>query len=255
MTGIPNLHWVQAPASSTLAMRPYALLVLIAALSPSLLGAQDPDTIPVFAGGHLLFANPVGEFDENVDFGFGLGAHGRLPVDDDGTLSLRLDLGFINYGNETIRICITQPCRVTGDLTTSNNIFLLGIGPEIGVGSGAARLYANASIGFAYFATTSSVEGENELGDPFASSTNFDDVTFAWTAGPGAQLRVWRGVRVLVSLDLFARYHGNGEAHYLRKGDIHDQPDGSVILDLQQSETNFWTVGLGVSVGFRTEEQ
>ena len=166
MTGIPNLHWVQASASSTLAMRPYALLVLIAALSPSLLGAQDPDTIPVFAGGHLLFANPVGEFDENVDFGFGLGAHVRLPVDDDGTLSLRLDLGFINYGNETIRICITQPCRVTGDLTTRNNIFLLGIGPEIGVGSGAARLYANASIGLAYFATTSSVEGENELGDP-----------------------------------------------------------------------------------------
>ena len=106
------------------------LLALIAAFSPSPLGAQDTDTIPVFGGGHLLFANPVGEFEENVDFGFGLGAHVRLPVDDDGTLSLRLDLGFINYGNETIRICITQPCRVTGDLTISNNILLLGIGPE-----------------------------------------------------------------------------------------------------------------------------
>ena len=236
------------------AMRPSLLLVLIAALAPAPLGAQDPDTVRAFAGGHLLFAIPVGEFDENIDSGFGLGAHGRLPVNDSGTLSLRLDLGFINYGNETIRICITQPCRVTGDLTTSNNIFLVGIGPEIGAGSGAARLYANASIGLAYFATTSSVEGENDFGDPFASSTNFDDFTFAWTAGPGAQLRVWTGERAFVSLDLFTRYHGNGQARYLRKGGIQDQPDGSVILDPRQSETNFWTVGLGVSVGFRAEE-
>ena len=229
-------------------MRPYLLLVLIAAFASPSLQAQDPDRIPVFVGGHLLFAVPVGEFNENIDFGFGMGAHGRLLVNDDETLGLRLDLGFINYGNETIRICITQPCRVTGDLTTSNNIFLLGIGPEIGVGSGAMRLYANASIGLAYFATTSSVEGKNDFGDPFASSTNFDDVTFAWTAGPGAQLRLWRGQRASVSVDLFTRYHGNGEARYLQKGDIWDQPDGSVALDPRQSETNFWTVGLGVSV-------
>ncbi len=229
--------------------------LLLGGLSPSSLEAQDPDQTPVFAGGHLLVALPVGEFDDNVDFGFGAGAHGRVALGDEGMINLRLDVGFINYGNETIRICITQPCRVTGNLTTSNNIFLLGAGPEIGVGSGSVRLYANASIGFAYFATTSSVEGENDFGDPFASSTNFDDFTFAWTAGPGLQLRVWTGERAAVSLDLLTRYHGNGEARYLRKGDIQDRPDGSVVLNPRQSETNFWTVGLGVSVEFRAEEQ
>jgi hypothetical protein len=137
---------------------------------------------------------------------------------------------------------------VTGDLTTSNNIFLFGIGPELGIGSGAVRLYGNASIGLAYFNTTSSVEGENNIGDPFASSTNFDDLTFAWTAGPGAQLRVWSGPATSVMIDVGARYHGNGEARYLRKGDIIDNPDGSVELDPQQSETNLWTIQLGVSV-------
>jgi hypothetical protein len=194
----------------------------------------------------------VGEFAENVGLGFGVAGHGRLPIGD-GVLSLRLDLGFINYGNETIRICITLPCRVTGELTTSNNIFMLGVGPELTLGSGRVQVYGNASAGLAYFATTSSVEGENNEGDPFAESTNFDDATFAWTAGPGARLGVYSSAGADVFLDLFARYHGNGEARYLRKGDIHDQPDGSVVIDPRQSETDFWTFGLGVSVAIRRD--
>ena len=229
-----------------------ALLVSLAAVVPVSARAQDPETAPPFvAGGHLLFATPTGPFAENVDFGFGLGGHGRYVVDDGGILSLRIDLGFINYGNETIRICVILPCRVTGDLTTDNNIFLLGIGPEIGGGSGSIRLYANASIGFAHFSTTSSVNGSNDVGNPFTSSTNFQDATFAWTAGPGLQLRVWTDEQASVSLDVFARYNGNGEARYLRKGDIQDQPDGSVLLNPRKSETNFWTIGLGVSARWR----
>ena len=61
-------------------MRPYLLLILVAAFGPPSLEAQGPDTFPLSVGGHLLFAGPVGEFDENVDFGFGLGGHGRLEV-------------------------------------------------------------------------------------------------------------------------------------------------------------------------------
>jgi hypothetical protein len=228
-------------------------LCLVALFAAHDLDAQAPRPIGGYAGGHLQVSNPVGEFAENVGIGFGVAGHGRLPVNDSGTLSLRLDLGFINYGSETIRICITQPCRVTGELTTSNNIFMVGLGPELGIGSGRVQMYGNASLGFAYFATTSSVEGENNEGDPFAESTNFDDATFAWTAGPGARLGIWSGPGADVLLDLFARYHGNGEAQYLRKGDIHDLPDGSVVIDPQRSDTNFWTFGLGVSVAIRRE--
>ena len=228
-------------------MRLLTLLLLLSALQPASSRAQASRPGMLLAGGHLLVAHPVGQFAENVASGFGLGLHGGVMADDAGNLGLRLDLGFINYGTETIRICVTLPCRVTGDLTTSNNILLLGIGPEIAGGSGPLRLYANGSAGLAYFATTSSVEGARDV-EPFASSTNFDDVTFAWTAGSGARFQVRAGERALVSLDVFARYHGNGDARYLRKGDIHDQPDGSVVLNPQHSETNFWTIGLGVSV-------
>ena len=240
-------------STAMVTMRSLTILVFLAALAPTPAHAQYPDVGPVFVGGHLVLASPVGQFAENVDLGFGVGGHGRIRADDDGILSLRLDLGFLNYGSETIFICVTQPCRVTGDLTTSNNILLLGIGPELARGSGPMRLYANASIGLAYFATSSSVEGSGNYGDPFASSTNFDDATFAWTLGSGLQLRVWENEKALVSLDVLARYHGNGEARYLRKGDIQDQPDGNVILNPRQGGTNFWTIGLGISVGLRPE--
>lgn len=221
---------------------------------PVALQAQVEESWRGAVGGQLLFAFPVGEFEENVDFGFGLGVHGRIELDPSGLFSLRGDLGFINYGNETIRICVTQPCRVTGDLTTSNNIFLLGVGPELGLGSGPVRVYGNVGIGFSYFATTSSVSGNNNFGDPFAEDTNFDDITFAWTAGSGIEVRIWSG-RVPVSLDLGARYHGNGEARYLRRGDIEDEPDGSVTLHPRQSETNLWTMSLGVSVGLPAQAE
>jgi hypothetical protein len=234
-------------------MRMNPVLLLVGALllpAADMAGQERSGPIRGFVGGEFLVSSPVGEFADNVGTGFGLAAHGRYAFDEIGLFSLRADLGFLNYGNETIRICVTQPCRVTGDLTTSNNIVFGGIGPELGVGSGAVRAYTNVGAGFAYFGTTSSVEGANNQGDPFASSTNFDDVTFAWTGGGGLQFRI-SGGSTPVYVDLGARYHGNGEAEYLRKGDIEDRPDGTVVLNPQRSETNFWTFRLGVSVGLR----
>lgn len=209
--------------------------------------AQEPDSVRAFVGGDLLLASPTGEFAENVSRGIGIEGHAGVFVTPGDEIALRANLGFINYGNETIKICVTQPCRVTGELTTSNNIFFGGIGPEAGLNSGALRLYGNATVGFAYFATTSSAEGSHNQGDPFASSTNFDDLTFAWTSGGGAQLLVYDGPNP-VRVNLGLRYHGNGEARYLRKGDIQDLPDGSVALNPRRSDTNLVTFHLGVSV-------
>jgi hypothetical protein len=229
------------------------LLVSAVFLTPLPAQGQEEPPLRAFAGGDILLAYPVGEFAENVSFGIGIGGYGRVALDEQGLFSLRGELGFINYGNETIKICVTQPCRVTGDLTTSNNIFLGGIGPELGFGSGSVRLYGTATVGFAYFATSSSVSGSNNQGQPFADSTNFDDLTFAWTAGPGIQFRVARG-RVPVSLDIAARYHGNGEARYLRKGDIQDEPDGTVVINPRQSETNLWSFRIGASAGIPSRD-
>jgi len=227
-----------------------ATLVCVTLGSPASASAQDAAPPRGHVGGELLVATPTGEFAENVGTGFGLGFFGRYALDEAGILSLRGDFGFMNYGRETIRICVTQPCRVTGNLTTSNNIAFGGVGPELGVVGGPVRMYVNGAAGFAYFGTTSQVEGSNNSGDPFASSTNFDDLTFAWLAGGGVQLRASSG-RHPVSIDVGGRYHFNGEAKYLRKGDITDRPDGTVVINPRRSETNLWTFRAGVSVGLR----
>lgn len=226
-----------------------ALLGVLAAACPRLAHAQDAG--PLSFGANLLFAQPVGEFADNVDFGFGILGRGTLEVGAPGVLGLRLDLGFVNYGNEEIRICITLPCRVTGEITTSNDILLLGIGPELGTGRGRVRAYTGASVGLAHFSTTSSVDGTDGLGIPFAESTNYSDLTFAWRAGPGIEVLLHEGDEALISLDLAATYHANGEATYLTKGDIVDLPDGSVELHPRKSKTDFWTIGLGISAAIR----
>jgi hypothetical protein len=207
-----------------------------------------------YGGGDLIIAVPVGPFSEVVGGGVGLGLHGGFPIGTAGSpLSIRGDLGFINYGNETIAICVTQPCRVTGDLTTSNNILFLGIGPELELGSGGVRGYLHGGLGFAYFATTSSVSGSGNQGEPFASSTNQDDLTLAFLGGGGLLIQIGGTATNPVFLDLGGRYHHNGEAEYLRKGDIQDRPDGSVVIRPRRSETNLWSIRVGVRVALGSQ--
>lgn len=134
------------------------------------------------------------------------------------------------------------------NLTTSNDIFVGGLGPEIAWPGDRLRPYVYGTAGFAYFATTSSLEGTADRED-FARTNNFTDGTFAWRAGTGIQIRITDHP---VWLDLGAERHWNGTVSYLREGDIIDEPDGSVTLRPRRSEADFVTFRLGVSVGIRS---
>jgi hypothetical protein len=109
----------------------------------------------------------------------------------------------------------------------------------------------NAAIGGAYFGTSSSVDGVDGNDDSFANTTNFDDVTLAWTGGGGLLISLSRG-RTSVLLDLGVRYHGNGEVEYLKEGDIQDNPDGTITITPTRSEANLLTFQIGVQIGART---
>lgn len=221
----------------------------------SRVNAQQPDgePRPVVAMGGLNFivGVPTGEFQDYIDAGFGLNLNGIVPVMKKSPLSLRADIGFLVYGSETKRVCFSETvgCRITLDVTTTNGIFYGNVGPQLMLPTGAIRPYVNAGVGFSYFNTTSSIDGSNG-NDDFANTNNFDDATMAWAAGGGVLVRLSSG-KVPVMLDLGARFNSNGSVEYLKKGDIHDNPDGSITFTPTRSEANLVTLNLGVSLGIR----
>jgi hypothetical protein len=230
------------------------LLAVVWALCPGGLAAQarpGADERPrMRAGLSVAVADPRGEFSEYVDVGGGVTGFFRVGIDPEGVVALRIDAGFLNYGNETKRVCLspTIGCRIEVDLTTSNNIVLFGLGPELGLGIGSVRLYGNASVGLGYFSTDSHVEGS--VGDePFASTHNYGDGGFAWTGGGGIEIPIARAGRFPIALDFGLAYHRNGSREYLTRGGIVDEPDGSISLDVKRSEADFLLWRIGASVG------
>ncbi|MGH7719092.1 MAG: hypothetical protein ACREON_09650 [Gemmatimonadaceae bacterium] len=235
-----------------------SLLLLTALASVSSAGAQVFETSQprrqspsrVFLGLGLMVATPQDEFSDYVDTGFGFTGNFIYALDRSGVFGVRLDLGYINYGRESKRACLssTVGCRIQVEVTTSNNIVVAGIGPQIMAPSGRIRPYVTGSAGLAYFFTESSVEGTRDFGDEdFFQTTNFDDATFAWTGAAGLYIPLRRGLKPIV-LDLGVRYHGNGEAQYLREGSIEDTPGGIIITPIE-SKTNLLVYQLGVSIG------
>lgn len=235
--------------------RSLSALVVSAMLGPAIAHAQDArfdkprGPSRAFAGVHLMVAQPLGEFDDYIDWGGGIGGELLYAFDRQGAIGMRMNLGLMIYGHETKRVPLSSTLgRIRVDVSTSNNIFVLGVGPQVMLPSGSVRPYLNGTVGLSYFFTRSSVEGSADL-EPFASSTNFDDATFAWAAGGGLYIPLRRGRKNPLSLDIGAQYHANGEARYLREGSIQEDGTGEIFFDPIRSQTNLITYRLGITVG------
>lgn len=202
-----------------------------------------------YAGAGFAYGRPQGEFRDYVKQGFGGDVHFLYQPGARGPLALRVDASFLNYGNERMRVPLSPTIggRILVDVNTSNNIAFLGIGPQLGVPDGRLRPYVGGFVGVSYLFTESSVQGRNDDLD-FARTTNYDDATFSW-GGRGGVYVPLRGGPSPISLDLGAVYHANGEASYLREGDIRDLPDGVIELSPSSSDTDLLTFRVGVTVG------
>jgi hypothetical protein len=242
-------------------MRPQRFVAAAAALTlllPLTLGAQRrgrvDDDFRRYPRGEFgisgVYGLPSGEFRDYVRQGWGVDGYFRWNVDRAGILSFRLDGGFLGYGREHKRVPLSSTIggRILVDLTTSNNIVDVGIGPQLTTPDGPIRPYVNAAGTFSYFFTESSVEGSNN-NDSFAETTNYDDYTFGWAAGGG--LLIPLGVRQDVMLDLGVRYRANGNVTYLTKGGIEDLPDGGIRLNPIASDANLVAFRIGISVPIR----
>ena len=213
-------------------------------------GFRRYDAPRLFLDVGLLVADPVGEFADFVDDGIGIGGGLAYALDPAGVLRVRLDGGFLVYGHERQRVCVSDliGCRVLADLTTSNHIAFADIGAEVGVNLGPIRPYVGLSRGISYFETSSSLDGIDDYDESILNTTNFDDLVWGWKSRAGLQFQVSRG-RTPVYLDVGAIYHENGQAEYLTEGDIQDNPDGSITVFPVFSEANLVTMQFGVSVG------
>ena len=209
---------------------------------------RGPRTSRGTFGGSLVYAQPKDEFRLNVKQGVGIDLNGHYKLDRRGIVSLGAEGGFLTYGRETQRVPLSGTIggRINVDLTTSNNIVWMGVGPQLTAPSGPIRPYVNGTAGFSYFVTESSVEGTYD-DEAFAKTNNYDDATFAWTGGGGVLIPV--GTTRMGAIDIGVRYHGNGSVRYLRKGDIVDLPNGGLQLNVNESKTPLISYRVGFKWG------
>lgn len=202
-------------------------------------------------GGGFDYAQPMGDFRQNVTRGFGGSGHFMFGIDPESIIGLRVDAGFVNYGNDTHYVPFSSSVRrIIVQEKTSNNIFVASVGPQITLPIGGVRPYINAGIGIAYFYTQTSLSTDDESYQ-IAQTTNCSDNSLLYTAGAGFNIPLaFAGDNV--GLDAGARYNSIDKARYLTKGDIMDDPDSSygVIITPRQSAANFVAYHLGVSVRF-----
>lgn len=242
------------------ARRVASAAALFSLAAPALSGAQTlgPATRrgePRFmGGGDVTVAQPVGEFGDYVRNGVGVGLHGLARLGGAGAFAVRLDGNFVQYGRErtSVRLSPTVGGRISADLTTSNNIYWIGVGPQLMAPRGTVRPYVNGSVGYTFFETESSLQSPRSAdNEPLFRTTNLRDNTVSYGGGLGTLVRVAGSARSIVFLDLGARYNSNGRVQYLREGDIQDLPNGDVILNPVRSRADLWTYHVGVSIGGR----
>lgn len=192
-----------------------------------------------------VLSQPKSEFANNVGNGFGLNVNGRYNLDYKGYLSIRADGGGLEYGREhkdASFFGITG--RVDLDLETTNSIFWGSIGPQLMIPDGRIRPYANAAVALTDFSTSSSLS--DSFGQELASQQNENDFSHAWIFGAGFQIPVGS----TGGIDLGARYYYGGRATYLTKGDITDNPDGTITLNPRNSKTDMvlWQIGFSLAI-------
>ena len=235
-------------------MQSRAASVLITALiaaSSSQLDAQivfNSMSVPsrFSLGGDVVISQPKGEFASNVPNGYGFDLTGMFKVDPRGFFNIRADLGGVQYGRETQRVNFPNTGRVSLNLETDNRIGFGSIGAQLQIPDGWFRPYANAAIASTYLFTQSSISGTDNSSADF-STTNYDDWSHAWVFGGGVMIPFGKSMG---ALNLGARYHYGGQATYLRKGDITDNPDGTITLNPRSSKTDLvlWQVGVSFAI-------
>ena len=236
-----------------LSVRAALLATLLATLSTSpafTAAAQNtsaPPAGPVSAGAAFNITQPRGAFDATTNLGWGLSGNVLFRLDPSSILNIRADLAFSNYGNVRQRIPLSSTVGnlIRVDLNTSNNIATFVTGPQLLGPTGFFTPYASALGGFSAFWTISSVEGTNNNNEPFASTTNSSDFSWAYGGSAGAYVRITNGQRPL-RLDLGVRYLRHDDVSYLTADEVRASSQERRDPRPIRSRVDFYTYFIGI---------
>ncbi|MES2765873.1 MAG: hypothetical protein V4642_08400 [Bacteroidota bacterium] len=213
------------------------------------------------AGLGLILGLPRNEFRDNVtNPGFGIGGHigyapNKMP------LMFGVEFDYMAYGMETTKVPFNESTtgRVNVDLQTTNSIVSGHLFSRLQPATGLLRPYVDALVGFNYLNTSSSVNDEYS-DQSIASSINFQDGAFSYGAGAGVMFKILDGNLGedqmgethfgTTLLDFRVRYMKGGEAEYLKRGSIKEDPNDKtkVTYDVYKSRTDMLTFRLGVAI-------
>jgi len=198
----------------------------------------------------FIQSRPQGQLAQNIGFGYGGQGTYLFRLDSRGFAHLRGDLALLGYGVERKHVPLSPTIggRIRVDVSTTNYVLPLSIGPELMWPTGPVRPYVNAGLGAQVFWTQSSVNGSDDADYGFANTTNQSDWTSTWVAGGGVFLPVSAG-KTTVSIDLGLQYVAGGRAQYLRPGSIQDISDTQISITPLESTTHMALVHLGVRIG------
>jgi hypothetical protein len=213
-------------------------------------GAQivySPPQLPgrFTVGADFAISQPKGEFAANVPTGYGFDLTGLFKLDQKGWIGLLAEAGGVRYGHEHIGLGFFGP-GIELDLNTDNRIEFGSLGLQLQFPDGWLRPYANASYAGVHLATESCVSNPDNLVEEQCRS-NHGDWAGAGVFGGGVTIPFGKS---FASLNLGARYHYGAKATYLRQGDIVDNPDGSVTLNVRSSKTDLvlWQIGFTYNI-------
>lgn len=217
------------------------------------LAEQNTKPLRAYGDVSLIVAQPVHDFHDHVRGAAGIGGAWIQPIGGSlSALQFRADIGWMQYGSETIRVPLNQYTgRVQLDVTTSNNIFTAGVGPQLAMTRGPVRPYVNAGVTWSYFYTQSTADGSD--GNNYnsnLSTQNYGDGVVGWTGGGGVLFPL-HVKSTPVAIDVGARYLAHSDVRYLREGSIKDTGNGQIAFTPIQSRADMWTFRLGAQVGLK----
>ena len=200
-----------------------------------------------------VYGQPLGQFGENVRRGFGLDGFGTLGIDPRGIFSLRGEVGYIRYNRkEEFFVVNTGFGLAELQSETTSGVLTMGAGPQLMLPEGPIRPYIGGTVGFARFATNTSVNIPSDQTNTGQKESIYDEtvssdfiLSLAALGGLAFQLNfLGRGILA----DLGVRWHRNGEAEYVSSEGIFYTGTGQPSITATRSQADFLVYRLGIVI-------